>query len=111
MSRRVAEGLSLDSHAAQCAKMFGLPRPIVERAQYVSLLLAAHDVTRLLDESMTPIQKKELGEAEAVCRRFMAWNLEDFDVDANPSRGGVKARLAEVLRHNSNDEDDGDGDE
>jgi len=76
-----------------------------------SSLLAAHDVTRLLDESMTPIQKKELGEAEAVCRRFMAWNLEDFDVDANPSRGGVKARLAEVLRHNSNDEDDGDGDE
>ncbi|KLO15985.1 hypothetical protein SCHPADRAFT_238288 [Schizopora paradoxa] len=100
---RVAEGLALDSHAAECAKMFGLPLSIVQRAQYVSSLLANHDVTRLLDESMTTEQVKELEDAEAMCRRFMAWNLDDFDVDANAARGGVKAKLAKVLGRGSND--------
>lgn len=33
--RRVAEGLSLDSHAAKCAEMFGIPLRLVRRAQYV----------------------------------------------------------------------------
>lgn len=33
--RRVASGLSLESHAAQCAQMFGLPARIVQRARYV----------------------------------------------------------------------------
>lgn len=74
-----------------------------------STLLANHDVTRLLDECMTPAQKVELDEAEAVCRRFMAWNLMDFDVDANAARGGVKAKLAEVLGRGLN-EDNGDDD-
>ena len=32
---RVAEGLSLNSHAAQCAEIFGLPAEICARAQYV----------------------------------------------------------------------------
>lgn len=34
-ARRVASGLALDSHAAQCAELFGLPPRIVERAVYV----------------------------------------------------------------------------
>lgn len=33
---RVAPGISLDSHAARCAQMFGLPPPVVRRAQYVT---------------------------------------------------------------------------
>lgn len=32
---RVAPGLSLRSHAAQCAELYGLPKPVVERAQYI----------------------------------------------------------------------------
>jgi DNA mismatch repair protein MSH5 len=32
---RVAEGLSLDSHAAKCAEIFGVPTRIVQRAQHV----------------------------------------------------------------------------
>lgn len=32
---RVAEGLSLDSHAGKCAALCGLPLRIVERAKYV----------------------------------------------------------------------------
>ncbi len=32
---RVAEGLSLDSHAGECAILCGLPLRIVERAKYV----------------------------------------------------------------------------
>lgn len=32
---RVGEGLSLESHAAKCAAMFGIPTRMVERAEYV----------------------------------------------------------------------------
>jgi len=32
---KVAEGLSLDSHAGKCATLCGLPSRIVERARYV----------------------------------------------------------------------------
>lgn len=46
---------------------------------------------------MTPAQIEELEEAEIVCRRFMAWSMEDVDVDANAARGVVKAKLAEIL--------------
>ena len=37
MNDRVAEGLSLDSHAANCAEIFGIPSRLVQRAQYVRL--------------------------------------------------------------------------
>jgi DNA mismatch repair protein MSH5 len=33
---RVAKGLARHSHAAKCAELCGLPRPIVERAQIVT---------------------------------------------------------------------------
>ncbi len=58
---------------------------------------------------MTPAQEREMQDAEAVCRRFLAWNLEDFDVDTNASKGGVKAKLAEILGR-SLDDDVGDDD-
>lgn len=36
---RVAEGLSLESQAAKCAEIFGIPSRIVKRAQYVTSVL------------------------------------------------------------------------
>lgn len=60
---------------------------------------------------MTAEQVEELGAAESMCRRFMGWNLGDFDVDANAARGGVKAKLAEILgRGPSNIGDDDEDD-
>ena len=81
-------GLSLDSHAARCAQMFGLPPDIVQRAQYVksvspptlgdvqvltytcilcvvhdiSSLLATHNIMALHDEAMTEAEMRELEE-------------------------------------------------
>ncbi|KIK07942.1 hypothetical protein K443DRAFT_128726 [Laccaria amethystina LaAM-08-1] len=93
---RVGEGLSLESHAAKCAAMFGIPTRMVERAEYVSQLISAHELGRLLDEEMTVEERAELEDAEAVCRRFLEWNLspeENEGVDVN-------ARLAFVLGRN-----------
>lgn len=67
-------------------------------------LISTHNVTRLLDEAMTPAEVKELEAAEAVCRRFLEWDLDNFDCEVP---GGVKARLAEVL--GIKDEKDADG--
>ncbi|KIL63255.1 hypothetical protein M378DRAFT_187097 [Amanita muscaria Koide BX008] len=94
----VAEGLSLESHAAKCAEIFGIPSRVVQRAQYVSQLISVHDLGRLHDEEMSEEEKTDLGDAEAVCRRFLAWDLEEKD---GLGEGGVKAKLAEVLGRSS----------
>ncbi|KAF8158095.1 hypothetical protein B0H34DRAFT_749503 [Crassisporium funariophilum] len=93
---RVAEGLSLDSHAAKCAEIFGVPARIVERAQYVCHLLSTHELGRLLDEDMTDAERVDLEDAEVVCRRFLAWNLKEEEV-GDGREGVVKAKLGDVL--------------
>ncbi|KAL1722791.1 DNA mismatch repair protein MutS [Schizophyllum commune] len=111
---RVAEGLSLNSHAAQCAEIFGLPAEICARAQYVRYgtvdltwrfffllrLISTHELGQLLDEEMSEKERDELEEAEAVCRRFLAWNLGDDD------GAEVKGKLVKVL---GREEDEGEG--
>ncbi|KAJ4468951.1 muts domain V-domain-containing protein [Lentinula lateritia] len=87
---RVMEGLSMDSHAAKCAELFGIPPRLVQRAQYVSQLLSSYEIGRLLDERMSEKEVLELEEAEAICRRFLGWNLTANNVS-------VKEKLGEVL--------------
>ncbi|OCB88935.1 hypothetical protein A7U60_g3890 [Sanghuangporus baumii] len=95
---RVAQGLSLESHAARCAQMFGLPPSIVRRAEYVSNLFSTHNITRLLDEEMKPEEIEDLAQAEEVCRRFLEWNLSEAANDETlDSVEAVKAKLAWVL--------------
>ncbi|KAH7915490.1 DNA mismatch repair protein MutS [Hygrophoropsis aurantiaca] len=91
---RVAPGLSLNSHAAQCAAMFGVPRRVVERAHYVSQLLAAHELGDLLEEDMTADEQKDLEDAETICRRFLTWDLQS---DEATEQTNVKDVLAMVL--------------
>ncbi|KAF9554712.1 hypothetical protein CPC08DRAFT_744416 [Agrocybe pediades] len=93
---RVAEGLSLESHAAKCAEIFGVPTRIVKRAQYVTNLLSTHKLNLLLDEGMTEAERLELEDAEAVCRRFLAWDLK-ADAEQELGEGYVKRKLGEVL--------------
>lgn len=57
-----------------------------------------HDLGRLHDEEMSEEEKKDLGDAEAVCRRFLAWDLEEKN---GLGEGGVKVKLAEVLGRTS----------
>ncbi|KAF8240506.1 hypothetical protein L208DRAFT_1420391 [Tricholoma matsutake] len=41
---RVAEGLCMDSHAAKCAEIFGVPSHLAQQAQYVSQLVSTHEL-------------------------------------------------------------------
>jgi len=59
----------------------------------VSDLLSAHAVGQLLDEGMTPAEQKDLEEAEAVCRRFLQWNLRTDHGDGRDARGWLRAIL------------------
>lgn len=103
----VARGLSLNSHATQCALLYGVPRTVTDRAEYVryalhrtpiergtkehgSDLLVHHDLAQLLDEDMSHEEKLELEEAETICRRFLEWDLNADDED-------VKGRLHSIL--------------
>ncbi|CAK5284093.1 unnamed protein product [Mycena citricolor] len=88
---RVCEGLSLQSSAAKCAEIFGVPTRIVQRAEHVSHLISTHELGQLLDEEMTDAEREDLADAEAVCRRFLEWKLE------GDGGGHVQARLGFVL--------------
>lgn len=55
-----------------------------------SELLSRHELGQLLDEDLTDAEKAELEEAEAVCRAFVAWDLDE-DVS------GVKDCLSDIL--------------
>lgn len=56
-----------------------------------SKLLSNHEIVQLLDEEMTEEEEQDLRDAEAVCKRFLQWDLDDKDGK------GVKERLKEVL--------------
>lgn len=45
---------------------------------------------------MTNVERKELEEAEEVCKNFLAWDLDDYCVE-NRARS-VKEVLTEVVR-------------
>lgn len=51
---------------------------------------------KLLDEEMTEEERLDLEDAEAVCRRFLTWDLDDEQGLGE----GVKTKLAEVLGRN-----------
>jgi len=57
-----------------------------------------HEIGQLLDEEMSEEERAELADAEAVCRKFLAWNLDD-------GADNVKHRLATVLGRNEQHSD------
>ncbi|KAH8998418.1 muts domain V-domain-containing protein [Lactarius akahatsu] len=90
---RAVNGLSLESHAARCAELFGVPAHVVQRAQYVTELLSTHELPRLLDEAISEEDQLDMDLASAVCQRFLEWNLETQGASLEDAR----ARLAQVL--------------
>ncbi|KAG9227708.1 hypothetical protein CCMSSC00406_0000646 [Pleurotus cornucopiae] len=102
---RVAPGLSTESHAAKCAEVCGLPLRYVQRAQYVSELISRHEIVQLLDEEMTEEERRELEDAEAVCRRFIAWDLEAEAADPSDIHGKLATVLGIALDDDGTSED------
>jgi DNA mismatch repair protein MSH5 len=119
---RAVSGLSLESHAARCAQLFGVPAHVVQRAQYVTYvsydrlyrkyldedepvplilvfvaihreLLSLHELPKLLDEAISEEEQLDMDLASAVCQRFLEWDLETQEA----SLGEVRERLAQVL--------------
>jgi len=86
-------GLCLDSYASKCALAFGIAPRIVQRAQHVSDLLSTHAIGQLLDEDMTLAEQTDLEDAEAVCRRFLQWDLRTDHEDGKDTRGWLREIL------------------
>lgn len=124
---RAVNGLSLESHAARCAQLFGVPAHVVQRAQYVTYvpsnkvegrdltiyefwsllptcreLLSVHELPKLLDEVISEEEQLDMDLASAVCQRFLEWDLETQEA----SFGGVRASLAQVLGRGVEDTDE-----
>jgi DNA mismatch repair protein MSH5 len=104
-------GLSLESHAARCAELFGVPAHVVQRAQYVTYalcrrlkgddphetsareLLSAHELPKLLDEAISEEEQLDMDLASAVCQRFLEWDLGTQAAQL----GDIRKKLANVL--------------
>ena len=56
-------------------------------------LLSAHELPKLLDETISEEEQLDMDLASAVCQRFLEWDLETQEA----SFGEVRARLAQVL--------------
>ncbi|OAX42862.1 hypothetical protein K503DRAFT_274375 [Rhizopogon vinicolor AM-OR11-026] len=95
---RVSPGLSCNSHAAQCATMFGLPSRTVQRAQYVSKLLNDHELAQLLEEKMTAEEQENIKVAGIAAYKFLAMDLTN---DQASPETDIKSRLAEALDRSS----------
>jgi DNA mismatch repair protein MSH5 len=54
-------------------------------------LLSRHELNQLLDEEMDEKERGELKAAEDICRRFLAWQLDERDGKS------TKDKLAEIL--------------
>ncbi|KAG1772449.1 DNA mismatch repair protein MutS [Suillus occidentalis] len=89
---RVSPGLSRNSHAAECATMFGLPSRIAQRAQYVSKLLGDHELGQLLEEKMTAQEQENIEAAGIAAYKFLAMDLTNDSHEKD-----IKPRLAEAL--------------
>ncbi|KDQ62441.1 hypothetical protein JAAARDRAFT_189767 [Jaapia argillacea MUCL 33604] len=89
---RVAKGLTLQSHAAKCAEIFGIPARVVQRAQYVTDLLSTQSLGLLLDEEMTDTERQDLEDAELICRKFLAVNFEEESRTTRNCLGDVLGR-------------------
>jgi DNA mismatch repair protein MSH5 len=65
-----------------------------------SELISIHELARLLDEEMTDQERADLKDAEDVCRRLLAW---DLDADQNDD---VRAKLRSCLGRKDLNESD-----
>ncbi|KAG2153131.1 DNA mismatch repair protein MutS [Suillus bovinus] len=89
---RISPGLSRNSHAAQCATIFGLPSRIAQRAQYVSKLLGDHELGQLLEEKMTAEEQENIKAAGIATYKFLAMDLTNDSHEKD-----IKSRLVKVL--------------
>jgi DNA mismatch repair protein MSH5 len=112
-------GLSLESHAARCAELFGVPSHVVQRAQYVTYaifrrlkgddlirpsgreLLSAHELPKLLDEAILEEEQLDMDLASAVSQRFLEWDLEE-----EAPLGEVREKLTKVIGRDVDRSDD-----
>ncbi|KAI0246737.1 DNA mismatch repair protein MutS [Lactifluus subvellereus] len=99
---RAVNGLSRESHAARCAELFGVPAHVVQRAQYVTELLSAHELPKLLDEGISEEEQLDMDLASAVCQRFLEWDLGAEEA----SLGEIREKLAQVLGQDVDRSDD-----
>ncbi|KAF8827642.1 hypothetical protein HHX47_DHR4000349 [Lentinula edodes] len=86
-SRSLSATLSATKPSSSVATQEGLREEIT---YLYSQLLSSYEIGRLLDERMSEKEVLELEEAEAICRRFLGWNLTVDNV-------GAKKKLGEVL--------------
>ncbi|KAJ8463856.1 hypothetical protein ONZ51_g9983 [Trametes cubensis] len=71
------------------------PVPRTDKITYLyNELLHKHEICQLLDEDMSGTERRELEEAEEVCRKFLAWDLSSEGRDKGVP---IRDTLTEVL--------------
>jgi len=67
--------------------------PSNSHVELESAVFTAHELEKLLDENMTEEEARELEEAEAIGRKFLAWNLDNETAMDRPPKEFVAGIL------------------
>lgn len=79
-ARSLAPGLALSSHATSLAALFGIPPPVLTRAEEVTHAVSTFSIDSLAvrDEAqMSALDREELRRAEWVARRLVGLELDE----------------------------------
>ncbi|SCV67929.1 BQ2448_50 [Microbotryum intermedium] len=96
---KVAPGLSLNSHAAACASLFGIDDSTIQRAIQVTELIQKFEIATLVNEGLTDEEANDLRKSEMIARRFLEWDLdtEDWeDVEVEELRQRLKSLFEDL---------------
>lgn len=88
---RLADGASTSSFGINCAAMAGLPHTILARADHLLAISNRGESLVLALAQLSDREKEDLRVAEAVMRRFVAWDVDATDDDA------LYTKLAQVV--------------
>ncbi|PFH58943.1 hypothetical protein XA68_13032 [Ophiocordyceps unilateralis] len=100
---KLVEGYCSSSFGGRCAALNGVPSSIVARAEAISCLLDGGEDLNSLGATLSSDEKKQLGLAENVARRFLQRDFEGIVDGPSATSPRLKEVLCEILEGGKTD--------
>lgn len=98
---KLQDGYISTSFGGYCATLNGVPNPVVERADALSLLLSRHEDIRVPCTKLTSDEEQRLQWAESVARKFLEESFHEPENDEDPPHLDPQESLRRVLAMSS----------
>lgn len=92
---KVKEGISKQSFGIYCAKVCGLSRDIVERAEELSRMINRGDDVVQQCGNLTEKEMREFQKNQEIVKKFLSW---DLDLETTTTSENLRLKLKNFLR-------------